>query len=355
MFYNNMNFVKYLLTPFQILYSLIVRARNLLYDFNIISIYSPKTLVISIGNLKVGGTGKTPMVEYLIKIFKNYKTAILSRGYKRKTKGFVLADNKKNQAHHIGDENCQLYNKFHNITIGCSENRVNGIKQLLQIDDKIQIVILDDGYQHRSLKRDIDILLTEYSQLFTSDSLLPIGKLREPKFEKRRANIIIITKCPNNISKTIQKSIHEALNLDLHQKIYFSYISKHVFVNMKTNKDHNINKDLKHLLVTGIENPQELKNFLDTKNIDFKHLKFYDHHNFIQEDINNMIQLRKTRDYAKELLLTEKDFYRLSKRHKAELEKYFTLICIQIEIDFIDQDKSNFNHQLCNFVKSKTT
>jgi tetraacyldisaccharide 4'-kinase len=355
MFYNNMNFVKYLLIPFQIVYSLIVRVRNLVYDFNIISIYSPHTLVISVGNLKVGGTGKTPMVEYLIKILKNYKIAVLSRGYKRKTKGFVLAKEKRHNAYHIGDENAQLYNKFQEITIGCDENRVNGIKKLLQIDKKIQIIILDDGYQHRALKRDVNILLTEYNQLFINDSLLPIGKLREPKFEKRRANIIIVTKCPHNISKSQQQFIKEILDLDINQKIYFSHIKKHVFLNMNTIKEHKINKDQKHLLVTGIENPLELLNFLNNEKIDFKHLKFNDHHDFSQLDISDIIQLSESENYSKELLLTEKDFYRLSKKDKQKLEKHFTLICIQIEIDFIDADKSTFNHQLCNFVKSKIT
>tara|TARA_Y100000994_G_C15650221_1_gene425069 strand:- start:192 stop:1244 length:1053 start_codon:yes stop_codon:yes gene_type:complete len=350
-----MSFAKYLLIPFQILYSLIVRGRNLLYDFNIISRYNPNTLVISIGNLKVGGTGKTPMVEYLIKFFKKYKTAVLSRGYKRNTKGFVLADNNKNTANHIGDENCQLYNKFHDTTIVCDKNRVNGIKQLLQIDNKIQIVILDDGYQHRALKREINILLTEYNQLFTNDSLLPIGKLREPRFEKRRANIIIVTKCPNNISPKTQTSIIENLNLDVHQKIYFSYISKYSFLNMNTKQTHKTHKNQTHILVTGIENPQELLNFLDSQNIDFKHFKFEDHHHFNQSDINKIIQFSKTKNYSKELLLTEKDYYRLSEEHKQKLEKFFTLICVQIEIDFIDQDKSNFNQQLCNFAESKIT
>ncbi len=348
-----MTLIKFLLIPIQLIYYLIVRFRNLLFDLNVISEYKASTLVISIGNLKVGGTGKTPHVEYLIKVLKNYKIAVLSRGYKRKTKGFLLANNKINSALQIGDENCQLYNKFNDILIACDSDRVQGVKKLLKIDPKIETIILDDGYQHRSLKRDMNILLTEFNDLFTNDSLLPRGKLREPIFEKKRANIIIVTKCPHDISKQKQKSIKEKIHLDFNQKIYFSYISKYHFLNMQNSKIGNLNKKLNHLLVTGIENPRTLLSFLEKEKISYNHIKFNDHHNFSQSDINKIIQLGKSKKYAKELLFTEKDFYRLLKTDKQKLEKHFTLICIQIEIDFIDIDKSNFNHQLCNFVESK--
>ena len=158
----------------------------------------------------------------------------------------------------------------------------------------------------------------------------------------------------HNISQKTQKSIIENLNLDVHQKIYFSYISKIFFFEHEHKKTHKTHNHQTHILVTGIENPQELLNFLDGQNIDFKHFKFEDHHHFNQSDINKIIQFSKTKNYSKELLLTEKDYYRLSEEHKQKLEKFFTDI-VQIEIDFIDQDKSNFNQQLCNFAESKIT
>lgn len=350
-----MRLLIYILLPLQMIYSLIIIIRNKLYDYNILHQYQAPCHIISIGNLKTGGTGKTPLVEYLIDFFKTEKIAILSRGYKRETTGFILANNATNNASDIGDENCQLYNKFNNILIGCDRNRVNGVRKLLMIDNKIKIIILDDGYQHRSLKRDLNILLTEYDNLFTNDSLIPIGNLREHKTQKKRSDIIIVTKCPKNISKEKKTEIEKKILLSKNQKLYFSYIKNYVLINMATLKEHTISKDKEYILVTGIENTQPLTQFLSEEKIKFSHFSFKDHHYFQENDLEKMIQLYQTRKMGKELLLTEKDFFRLSNQQKKQLKKHFILICVQINVDFINPDKSHFNNQLFKFGKTKIT
>ena len=324
----------------------------MLYDFNLIKTYKSKIITISIGNLKTGGTGKTPLVEYLIKLFIKKNTAILSRGYKRKTKGFIIA-NKRHQSKDIGDENRQLYSKYPKITIACDKNRVTGIQKLENKFPALDYVILDDAYQHRSLSRDINIMLTEYNHLFIYDQLIPIGTLREHKKEVKRADIIIITKSPINISINKQNEIINRIKPKNNQKIYFSYIKEYKYIDILTSKNIKLKTNELHLLVTGIANPKLLLENLNTNNINYHHLKFTDHHNFSEDEILKMIELKTEKKISSNLLMTEKDFYRLSLKHKEILENEFNLICIQIEFDFIGADKVNFNNQLINFEKSK--
>ena len=274
-----MRFLKHLLLPLQILYSLIILLRNQLYDLKITSIYNSQLTTISIGNLRNGGTGKTPMVEYLINLFENKKIAILSRGYKRKTKGFIIGNN-NHSSEDIGDENFQLYNKFKNIIIACDENRVHGIKQLETENKELDFVILDDGFQHRSLHRDIDILLTEYNNLFSDDQLMPIGKLREHKSEMKRSHIIVITKCPMTISKKMQDDVIKKIRPSVNQKIFFSYIRDYRYISMKDNQLINLKINEKHILITGIANTKPLLKFLNDTKIKYHHLSFQDHYNF---------------------------------------------------------------------------
>tara|TARA_Y100000994_G_scaffold177274_1_gene146351 strand:- start:7119 stop:8159 length:1041 start_codon:yes stop_codon:yes gene_type:complete len=345
-----MIFLKLLLYPSQIIYSLIIFTRNKLYDFKLIKSYKSKITTISIGNLKTGGTGKTPIVEYLIRLFNKKNIAVLSRGYKRKTKGFILV-NKKHQADDVGDENRQLYNKYPTVKIACDENRVNGAKKLEEKFHSLDYLILDDAYQHRSLERDINILLTEYSDLYLYDQLLPAGRLRESRKQVKRANIIIITKSPRALSIRKQNFIINKIKPRNNQKIYFSYIKEYLYIEMLSLKKLNLNKNQSYLLVTGIENPQPLTEHLRHKQINYHHLQFTDHHNFNKNDINKILSFKGLKNTSSNLLITEKDFYRLSVNQKEKLEKKFKLICIQIEFDFIATDKANFNNQLINFEK----
>tara|TARA_Y100000589_G_scaffold72287_1_gene64958 strand:+ start:16453 stop:17433 length:981 start_codon:yes stop_codon:yes gene_type:complete len=326
----------------------------MLYDYKILNIYDVNSKIISIGNMSTGGTGKTPMVEYILRLLNNYNVAILSRGYMRKTRGFIIADDKHKYAHQIGDENSQLFNKFQNTLIACDTNRYQGAKKLIAIKKDLEIIILDDGYQHRSLKRDLDIVLTEYDNLFIHDSLLPIGSLREQKQEIKRANIIIITKCPQNIPDQKKEQIYSSLNLRKEQKIFFSYISSYNFLLMPSRKKYKINLEKKHIIITGIQNPKTLTNFLENKSINYYHLKFNDHYNFKSNDISKIIHLKSELDSSDELLMTEKDYYRLSNNQINQLSNHFKLVCIEINTDFIGNDKSDFNNQLLKFAQSKT-
>ena len=352
MLYNKLKFLKYTLLPFQIIYSIIIIVRNILYDTNTLHILHARPLIISIGNLNVGGAGKTPMVEYLIKLFKNRKTAILSRGYKRKTKDFIIA-NKEHSSLEIGDENRQLYAKFPHTIIACDNNRANGIKALIKYDPEIDVVILDDAFQHRKLHRDIDILLTEHRDLFVEDQLLPIGRLREHKKEAKRADIIIITKCPKNISQSEISLIKTKVKPTIKQKLYFSYIEEPRYVNLKSLQEVTINTNKTHILITGIANTEVLLNHLTNKNIKYLHFNFKDHHNLTDENILKIIKEMKKESISQNLLLTEKDYYRLSEKHKKNLQQYFQLICIKIQFNFIEPDKSDFINELLNFKKSK--
>jgi tetraacyldisaccharide 4'-kinase len=318
----------------------------------LITINHFEPIIISIGNIKLGGTGKTPIVEYLIRILNDRPIAILSRGYKRRTKEFLLV-NSTHSANEVGDENRQLKHKFKNITIACDTNRPHGVQQILEHKPHTEIIILDDAYQHRKLHRDLDIVLTEYNDLYTDDQLLPIGNLRESKKEIKRAHIIIITKCPENISRQVQEEIINKLNIPSNQKIYFSYISSYNFIEGKNHTNTTINQKQRHILITGIANHRPLLNFIKEENIHINHMKFKDHHHFTNNDIRNIIDIKKTGQYSNILLMTEKDFYRFSNTQIEDLENHFTLIYIQIKINFIHSDKDNFNNQLLNFKKSK--
>src|SRR6478752_5452103 len=199
-----MNLLRKILFPFAVLYGFITSIRNFLYDNNLLKSYSFDLPIIAVGNLSVGGTGKTPQIEYLIRLLSpKYKVATLSRGYKRKSEGFVLADETSN-AEILGDEPFQFFQKFKNIQVAVDANRKNGIEQLLSQSEKPEVILLDDAYQHRKVKAGFYILLTTYDDLFCKDFILPMGNLRESRRGAKRADVVIVTKCPSTITKQKQ-------------------------------------------------------------------------------------------------------------------------------------------------------
>ena len=279
-----MNLLRKLLFPFAILYGLITSIRNFLFDKGILKSYSFDLPVIAVGNLSVGGTGKTPQIEYLIRLLSDkYKIATLSRGYKRQSKGFILAD-ANSSATILGDEPFQFYKKFPSIQVAVDADRKNGIEQLLSQSNKPEVILLDDAFQHRKVKAGFYILLTSYGDLYSDDFMLPTGNLRESRSGAKRANVIIVTKCPFNLSPDEQNNIKKKLKVAENQKLYFTFIAYEEFV-YGENRKINVNEiqSAAKLLVAGIAKPEPFFAYLqDTNDVC---LSFPDHHNFTDKDI----------------------------------------------------------------------
>jgi tetraacyldisaccharide 4'-kinase len=294
-----------ILFPLAFLYWLITFIRNWLYDKGIFKSSSFNIPIIAVGNLSVGGTGKTPQIEYLIRLLSyKYKVAVLSRGYKRTTEGFILADEKAT-ASSIGDEPFQFYSKFSNIQVAVDANRKNGIENLLQHPNRPDVILLDDAYQHRKVKAGFYILLTAYDDLFCDDYILPFGNLREPSSGKKRADMIIVTKCPNDLSELAQQKIREKLKVK--QPVFFTTIQydDYVFGNESKLLVSEIQSESK-VLVAGIAKPKLFFDFL--KNETDEALVFQDHHHFSKQDCEQIL----AKANGRKIITTEKDFVRLN-------------------------------------------
>lgn len=301
-----MNQLRKLLFPFSILYGFITGVRNNLYFANILKRTRFEKPVIVVGNLSVGGTGKTPFVEYLIRLLSStYHTATLSRGYKRKTTGFILA-NETTTMEEIGDEPFQYHHKFQATKVAVDTNRVNGINQLLEKHPGLDVIILDDAYQHLAVKAGLNILLTTYSEPYYNDIMLPAGNLREKRKGAKRADIIIVTKCPKTLSDIEQNDIKKRLKLQANQELFFTYInySDHITSGITAIPLTEINFN-KVTLVAGIANPNSFFDFLKSDHTVC--LSFPDHHNFSKSDINRILAEAN----GNKIITTEKDFVRL--------------------------------------------
>ncbi|TBX69958.1 tetraacyldisaccharide 4'-kinase [Flavobacterium silvisoli] len=293
-----------LLFPFAILYGFIISLRNYLYDKGIFKSYTFDIPVIVVGNLSVGGTGKTPQIEYLIRLLSpKYKVATLSRGYKRKSVGFVLAD-KNATAETLGDEPFQYFQKFPQIQVAVDADRCNGITQLLNQKEKPEVILLDDAYQHRRVKAGFYILLTSYDDLFCDDFILPTGNLREGRSGAKRADMIIVTKCPPEITQLAQENIRRRIGFDV--PLFFSCIEYDEKVyNQNGSLEVCELKSAAKVIVAGIAKPQPFFDYLKSQNDDV--MVFSDHHYFSESDILNI----KNRAGDKIIVTTEKDFVRL--------------------------------------------
>jgi tetraacyldisaccharide 4'-kinase len=313
----------FFITP---LYYLVSVLRNVLYDLSICKSTKFEIPTIGIGNLAVGGTGKSPMVEYLIDLLSDkHIIATLSRGYGRKTKSFLLA-NEKSTHLDMGDEPLQFYNKYNNIVVSVDNNRVNGINKLLQIDNPPKVILLDDSFQHRKLILGLSILLTDYNNLYFNDYVLPFGDLREPASSSKRADIVIVTKCPENLTEITKFEIKNKLKLKLSQKLFFSSIEYSNFVIFNTKKIDFIDF-IKHkfMLITGLANPEQIVTYLVNNNCNFEHKKFKDHHDYITNDLEKI-------DPLLNILTTEKDYAKLIKTFP-ERNIYYLPISVNIDSD----------------------
>ncbi len=318
-----MKFVRFILFPVVLFYYMITWMRNWLYDIGLKSSKTYDFPVICVGNLSTGGTGKSPMIEYLIRLLQAKKSlATLSRGYKRQTKGFVLADESASVST-IGDEPFQFYKKFSDVKVAVDGDRQNGISQLRRLKDYPEVVLLDDAYQHRKVTPGFIILLTAYHNLYYKDWVLPTGNLREPRTGVKRANVVVVTKCPESLSESKKTKIEKRLKLKPHQSLFFSIIQYANEVVSSGNKLDLITLP-KFTLVTGIANSKPLVTYLKNKGLEFEHLEFADHYNFKPLDVEKL--------QSKALIVTtEKDYMRLSE-NECLISKLFYLP-IEVKID----------------------
>lgn len=320
-----MKLLRYLLWPVVPIYYLVTWLRNKCFDWGILASTSYDFPVICVGNLSVGGTGKSPMIEYLIRLLKpNYQVATLSRGYKRQTEGFILADENAT-AKSIGDEPFQFFKKFGGIMVSVDADRVEGISKLTALPNPPEVILLDDAFQHRKVKAGFNILLTAFDDRYTKDILLPTGNLREPRRGARRADVIVVTKCPEHISEEKKQKIINEIQPLSHQEVFFAHIA--YAKSVKNNREEIPLADLKNrqfALVTGIANPGPLLDYLNSLDLQFEHLKFKDHHDFTSSEIAFLKQ--------KPLIITtEKDMVRLQPHFTEGKGLYYLPIEIQMD------------------------
>ena len=320
---------------------LVTSIRNFLYNIGVIKSHQFNIPIISIGNLVLGGSGKTPSIEYLVRLLSNnYKVAVLSRGYGRKSTGFILADS-NSDAGIIGDESMQYYRKFKNIIVSVDSNRVRGINKLIKLNSKPEIVLLDDAYQHRRVKPGMSILLTKFNDLYSEDNIFPLGNLRESKRNANRADVIIVTKCDKNINKDQKRHIIQKLNIGDNQKIYFSSIkySKMVY-DKESSKPLSEFKNIKFTLVTGIADSSHLINYLNDSGYNFNHILFKDHHDFSNSDIIKI-------DRNNLIITTEKDYVKLFTKITSSL--YY------LPIEFIIDNEVDFSKQILDYIQTRNS
>lgn len=346
------------LYPISFLYGLGVGLRNKLFDWKVFRSKSFNVPVICIGNIAVGGTGKTPHTEYLIELLeKQYQVAVLSRGYKRRTKGYVLADSASN-AQSIGDEPYQIKTKFPHTVVAVDEKRVRGMENLCELKNpNIDVVLLDDAFQHRYVEAGLNIILTDYHRLFCEDALLPAGRLRESGKAKSRAQIIIVTKCPANLKPIDYNIIAKQLDPFPYQKLYFSSLRygklTPVFPESETGARvlSSIQRDENVLLVTGIASPALLGKEINKYTRHIKLLSFGDHHHFRNKDIK-LIADEFNRLRGKKLIITtEKDATRLMSHPLLtdDLKKH--IYALPIRVDILQNQEVIFNKTILDYVR----
>jgi len=310
--------------------------------------------VICVGNIAVGGTGKTPHCEYLIDLLKkDYKIALLSRGYKRKSKGFLVAG-PSSTVDDIGDEPLQISRKFSDIIVTVDRDRVNGVLTILEKYPDINVIILDDAFQHRSITPGFSILLTDYSNLLTRDYMLPFGDLRERKENMRRADMILVTKCPKNLSPIERRLIVKDINKSPYQNLYFTTITYQDPMPVFEGQTQTplSGPDCGIVLVTGVANPDPIKDYLDKKYKEVVHLSYPDHYGFTENDINDIISAYNSLNRKnKYMFTTEKDAIRLREFINIAEPLKTASFYVPIGIAFLNEDKNEFDNIIIDYVR----
>lgn len=352
--------LRFILYPISVLYGLLMHLRNWCFDKKLLYVFYPKIKTIVVGNLSTGGTGKTPHIEYLIRLLEStYKIATLSRGYGRKTRGFRIATLNDN-ALTIGDEPAQYYHKFLNIVVAVDALRRRGIKKLTTQFPALQVILLDDAYQHRTVKAGLQILLSDYAHMYYDDSMLPTGNLREFKSGIKRADVIIVSKTPAIFSPIERRHILSKINVMPHQQVFFSFIKyyslTHFFnktISLEANFKDVMGKDTEVLVFAGIANPSLLEDFVRSNSKSYKFMQFDDHHAFTKTDLLKIkTDFEGLRSAKKIILTTEKDAMRLLPLNLSSDWRNLPLFFISIAVQMHQQDEENFNKLILNYVRT---
>ena len=346
------------LLPFSWIYGSIVRFRNLLFDMGLKKSKSFSIPIISVGNITVGGSGKTPHVEYLIRLLHDKaKIAVLSRGYKRKSHGYVLAEESTTMPE-IGDEPFQMHQKFSDIYVAVDAKRARGIENL-QNDEAtkdVDVVLLDDAFQHRYVKPGINILLVDYHRLIIYDKMLPAGRLREPLSGKNRADIVIITKCPKDLKPMEFRVLTKAMDLYPFQKLYFTSIDYDTPKGVFEEKQIELDKlqDYHVLLLTGIASPKQMEHDLKPMTKDITNLSFGDHHSFKGKDIDRINDAFESMPEPRIIITTEKDAVRLRETEGLYEKVKSNMYELPIKVSFMLDQQDNFNEKIISYVRKNS-
>ena len=347
------------LLPLSWLYGLGVRVRNRLFDWGLLKSQAFNLPVISVGNITVGGSGKTPHVEYLVRLLKDLtKIAVLSRGYKRQTRGYLLADTDTTMRQ-IGDEPYQMKKKFPDIYIAVDKKRTHGIQRLTtdSATNDVDVILLDDAFQHRYVKPGINILLVDYHRLIIYDKLLPAGRLREPKDGKSRADLVIITKCPKDLKPMEYRVLVKAMDLFPYQELFFTTLDYEpltpVFGGTKRTLDSIIPQE-NVLLLTGIASPKQMMLDLKPHCSNIIPMTFKDHHLFTDKDVQRINSTFATMPLPKLIITTEKDAARLETLEGLSEEVRKSLFALPIRIKFMLEQEENFNNKIISYVRKNS-
>lgn len=345
------------LLPFSWLYGLVVKIRNMAFEIGILKSRSFDVPVISVGNITVGGTGKTPHVEYLVKHLKDlFHVAVLSRGYKRKSKGFIIATQETTMPE-IGDEPYQMKQKFPDVTVAVDKSRCHGIEILTENDKGLDVILLDDAFQHRYVKPGINILLVDYHRLIIYDTLLPAGRLREPLSGKNRADIVIVTKCPKDLKPMEFRVITKAMNLYPYQTLYFTtldYGDLQPIFGGEPRPLQDLKADEQVLLLTGIASPEQMIHDLEPFTQHLTPLTFSDHHHFKEKDIQLINETFEQLPKPRCIITTEKDATRLHDAEGLNEEVKKNIYALPVNIRFMQEDETTFNQYIIDYVRKNS-
>ena len=344
--------IQLLLLPFSLLYGLGVSIRNFSYRYGLLKGVEFNLPVISVGNLTIGGAGKTPHIEYLIRLLKDYiSIATLSRGYGRSTKGFLLV-NPAHSAEQVGDEPLQFKRKFPEVMVAVDENRAFAIPQLVMEDPNLKTVLLDDAFQHRSVQPGLNILLTEYSQPFSKDFLLPSGRLREWRSAYQRADMIIVSKCPYHWDEQIKKDMEESIQPLPYQTLYYSYYQyDDPYYIFNQHYQGPLQEHWTVLLVSAIARTEYLVHYLEEKVDHVKLLQYEDHHYFTKYDVSHIQQTFERIDAPHKIILTtEKDAMRLELHQDFLREHQLPVFVLPVQVAFHGEDAERFNKDVQEYL-----